>query len=784
MESDKSARKHQKRVYKVRLRRSKANARERNRMHGLNDALDRLRSHIPIHLTHTESNSVPQKLSKIETLRLARNYIIAMTQTLQEDRPMDIARFINILSSELSQTTANLLSSTLLNNRQGYAAEYYQKLEKKMSGNKCAYYNCGLSARNNPSLRLSHFPVKDTARCKRWILHSVCIPEKNTREDDRFFIINDTGIYILSLNGSLTYEFPSFACKKYHIRTSDFAPCTRVDLDINSFHSDLPREDLYETLLSVEYSIGLKHTKAIDAVPLCAEWSPRGILGGNDCVLAVLTNLHSLEVYMKYLDENEVTQYRLISNISQEIIDVERSKWVNPTKFAIRNKLDEFKKRVASVAPTAFTWSHLLKRGGKQYSVIFVSVLNGDITSWAILEKDMNPEVILKPLYLGRYRTLLGRITTMYWHETNEYEGALFYANSDGRMNVLHVSNLDQNEVKFDEERLLWTEPDKVAIEKITVMIHDSKTFIVAAKQRVLIIYGVNENGDFFDCKCASIDNYYITGIHHFDNIILALSLTGTLTQLTVSVEENVILLDEKVIPLKFDTIKYRTHGFFFTKNMVMFGLLAHPWKLKSFGKSRSYVNVFVYNNCSKKPIDIVWNNDSGSLRDYWDCFEAMRLNCLKEKRFPWLGLPLDLNYDTLPLFKLKTLRCIAKLSEMVFNIVPVVENYNMKPFILLHYLVEIKLVVNRMKRLLNLLSSGKEISEFQRHSIFIQNFFLKEMVVKNILAKANVGMTFIEDITSVMEVANELSYPEPSNCVWCGENILFIKFICLVKLL
>lgn len=31
------------RVYKVKLRRSKANARERNRMHGLNAALDRLR---------------------------------------------------------------------------------------------------------------------------------------------------------------------------------------------------------------------------------------------------------------------------------------------------------------------------------------------------------------------------------------------------------------------------------------------------------------------------------------------------------------------------------------------------------------------------------------------------------------------------------------------------------------------------------------------------------------------------------------------------------------------
>lgn len=72
---------------------------------------------MPIQVTHTDINSPPQKLSKIETIRLARNYIIAMTQTLQEDKPMEIMRFIKLLSSELSQTTANLLSGTLLNNR-------------------------------------------------------------------------------------------------------------------------------------------------------------------------------------------------------------------------------------------------------------------------------------------------------------------------------------------------------------------------------------------------------------------------------------------------------------------------------------------------------------------------------------------------------------------------------------------------------------------------------------------------------------------------------------------
>ena len=57
-------------------RRSKANDRERNRMHNLNSAMDALRSVLP---------SFPDdaKLTKIETLRFAHNYIWALTETLR-----------------------------------------------------------------------------------------------------------------------------------------------------------------------------------------------------------------------------------------------------------------------------------------------------------------------------------------------------------------------------------------------------------------------------------------------------------------------------------------------------------------------------------------------------------------------------------------------------------------------------------------------------------------------------------------------------------------------------
>lgn len=57
-------------------RRTKANDRERHRMHNLNSALDALRSILP---------ALPEdtKLTKIETLRFAHNYIWALTETLR-----------------------------------------------------------------------------------------------------------------------------------------------------------------------------------------------------------------------------------------------------------------------------------------------------------------------------------------------------------------------------------------------------------------------------------------------------------------------------------------------------------------------------------------------------------------------------------------------------------------------------------------------------------------------------------------------------------------------------
>ena len=56
-------------------RRRAANARERKRMNGLNDAFERLREHIP-------SLGNDRKLSKFETLQMAQTYIGSLRELL------------------------------------------------------------------------------------------------------------------------------------------------------------------------------------------------------------------------------------------------------------------------------------------------------------------------------------------------------------------------------------------------------------------------------------------------------------------------------------------------------------------------------------------------------------------------------------------------------------------------------------------------------------------------------------------------------------------------------
>ncbi|XP_076686563.1 basic helix-loop-helix neural transcription factor TAP [Andrena cerasifolii] len=88
-----------------RNRRIKANDRERHRMHTLNDALERLRMALP---TFPEDT----KLTKIETLRFAHNYIWALSQTLGNTEAGEITVNVGNVTVSIGENGNMITSST------------------------------------------------------------------------------------------------------------------------------------------------------------------------------------------------------------------------------------------------------------------------------------------------------------------------------------------------------------------------------------------------------------------------------------------------------------------------------------------------------------------------------------------------------------------------------------------------------------------------------------------------------------------------------------------------
>lgn len=116
---------------KLRSRRAKANARERNRMHRLNEAFDKLRQHIPLQqsirtrTSTTVTRAAPQsKLSKIETIRLAQNYIETLTLLLNHGNTMSRAEFWSRLVDRISQSTVNVFRNNIQFVNNGFAGKW------------------------------------------------------------------------------------------------------------------------------------------------------------------------------------------------------------------------------------------------------------------------------------------------------------------------------------------------------------------------------------------------------------------------------------------------------------------------------------------------------------------------------------------------------------------------------------------------------------------------------------------------------------------------------------
>lgn len=168
-------------------------------------------------------------------------------------------------------------------------------------------------------------------------------------KDGHVSVITDVGIYILQLCIKSDNTLPSISFKKYYVSAFNYFLGTHLDIDVNSFGTDLNQADMYELILLTDISQNFSLYTEIEPKIASCKWSPCGIDNTN-CVLGVLNNGGSLNIYTKSLTEGICENFISICNVTEHIIEYYKSTW-NKVRNSCSEIFSELKNRV-KIKPT------------------------------------------------------------------------------------------------------------------------------------------------------------------------------------------------------------------------------------------------------------------------------------------------------------------------------------------------------------------------------------------------------------------------------------------------
>ncbi|XP_025830492.1 uncharacterized protein LOC108741769 isoform X2 [Agrilus planipennis] len=589
-----------------------------------------------------------------------------------------------------------------------------------------------------------------------------------TSEDGYLCIITNVGLYMFRFRGymgNFLKKNPSFA--KSFLKPSEFSISDNLGINADGFVDSIPRYDLYEVLLRSDIYPKLKVSDKCQ--PISVKFSPRGLTSKTYCAVAVLTNFGSLEIFIRRVHVNYVEEFICLCNISQCLINLFMINWKNVDYNEPEAQLTELKKRVEMVTPISFTWSHLISIQDLSFCILVVGH-EGALTFWKIISHES--EIIENGLFLKRIEVPVGKITTLKWIQAEE-DALLLVGDNLGKAIALCISDITEHSLSVSEEVMIY-EQDFIKINSFQVFRNEGYMYLFIIKGIHLLIVVLNQDGKLVDKSVISVDGYQITGLEHYEkDLYFVLCYSGALIQFKINLENEKLKILKKYIHLKIDFSIRRAQGLYISPNRVYICIVAPLYKLINLRKNKGIIKVLTLKNCRKDPLQILLNNESGSICNYWDCLEVLRLNGLVEKKLPCFGLPQNVDYDLFSLTKLKTYLWLAKASEMIIDKVLFINEYNIKTFDDIKMILKIKLTVKHMEDLFELYNKNKTLTKFQMNSLYLHNLFLKDVVYDNRLEKLGLGENTFDSITVALTKSNCFEYPEVPTCFICEENIL-----------
>uniref|UniRef100_A0A1E1WIF9 Transcription factor IIIC 90kDa subunit N-terminal domain-containing protein n=1 Tax=Pectinophora gossypiella TaxID=13191 RepID=A0A1E1WIF9_PECGO len=431
----------------------------------------------------------------------------------------------------------------------------------------------------------------------------------------------DKGVQLFELKGHLQGFHKGIDYVSTLIPTTKSSPLTEL-VPPKLLKKGVRNIDLTEML--VDQSLWPHNQSLVHEMANVADfkWSPRGMLYNNECAVAILNNVGNIEIFGsgrcacdRMLNLSQVIKQHYISN---NVIGS------NPIDF------EELKKVANIVETSAFSW------GPKVVShscILTTAQRNGNILFWLL----QHEETEMKARCLGEIQTDFGEVITMVWIQKSDNNFVIIFSNSLGQIFALDC--ILEDTVKVVNKSCIWSYKDKMVTKYICYNIVDNNIVLICNKHRHLLGLLIDKNFNVLSQCGKNINDYRITDLQTTKNSIYMTTVNCKIYTVDTIITGDNLNIEVTPLSTKESYPSYELYSAASSSNGIIFALGMISREIKHRKTPLNIDIIFTADFEHTSEMNMLLENPTKKLTDYWDCIALLRHKMLKLKYTPPVNL-------------------------------------------------------------------------------------------------------------------------------------------------
>lgn len=348
------------------------------------------------------------------------------------------------------------------------------------------------------------------------------------------------------------------------------------------------------------------------------EWSPSELLPNQQSVLAVLNNIGGVDLFIK----NNL-KWKHVLELAGSFSDHFRKTLREPRDFTA------LKDAAHILSSTALSWAPTLT--GDKCCYIATAQKNGVIMFWLVSCQDN----VVAVHFQGSIDSGEGEVLTMRWIRISDHRFVLIGANIFGQI-ILLDCQIKPSLVQLNKSYIIWPDKDRMIPKQLQIITINDKIILICNKHRHLVILMIDKHYNVCGKYISNINDHRITCITNSRDEIYLTTVNCQIFKINISIDNT--NLDVSLCPIACNNISSTSelYDISFSQNGVICTLITVDRKV-NFRKEPLKINVVFATTNTKlnSLVQILIENPTKKLTNYWDVVELLRYKCMKHKEAP-----------------------------------------------------------------------------------------------------------------------------------------------------